>query len=192
MEEWIANPPYTVDGAGCWVWPGRSARRPYGPYKRFYAAFREPIPEGMVGDHLCQNKPCVNPWHIEVVTKKENTLRGFGAPAINARKTRCDHGHEYTPENTVLSREGWRSCRECRRRKFKAINARRREYDKAWRAARIATRPSDVRAIQDRRYARRRAALMHDIVCIVCGKGATVATGVTCSRVCRGKHSHHD
>jgi late competence protein required for DNA uptake (superfamily II DNA/RNA helicase) len=65
-------------------------------------------------DHLCRNRRCVNPDHLEVVTAQMNTLRGETLAAANAAKTQCDHGHEFTEENTYAYR-GHRHCRECRR-----------------------------------------------------------------------------
>lgn len=74
-----------------------------------------PIPDGKVLDHLCRNRGCVNPAHLEVVTQGENVLRGIGPVAVNARKTHCKNGHEFTEENTIIRREGWRGCRTCSR-----------------------------------------------------------------------------
>jgi hypothetical protein len=74
-----------------------------------------PIPDGLVLDHVkCRNRKCVNPAHVEPVTNKVNVLRGFGAPAENARKTHCIRGHEFTPENTFEQTGGGRGCRQCR------------------------------------------------------------------------------
>jgi hypothetical protein len=65
-------------------------------------------------DHLCRNPACVRPDHLEAVTARENTLRGIGPTAVNALKTHCVHGHEFTPENTRM--KGIRRvCRECQR-----------------------------------------------------------------------------
>lgn len=68
------------------------------------------IPEGLVIDHLCRNRACCNPWHMEPVPQRVNCLRGDRA---GRRVTHCKHGHEYTPENTYTTPQGYRSCRTC-------------------------------------------------------------------------------
>lgn len=73
-------------------------------------------------DHLCRNRGCVNPEHLEVVTLVENVRRGEGITAKNTEKTHCPKGHEYTPENTYLYKGKHRHCRTC-------VN----ERNKAWR-----------------------------------------------------------
>lgn len=71
-----------------------------------------PIPNGLVLDHLCRNRWCCNPAHVEPVTQAENVLRGEGwAPRFKAQ-THCHRGHEFTPENTHHGKRG-RSCRAC-------------------------------------------------------------------------------
>jgi hypothetical protein len=76
----------------------------------------------MVIDHLCRNRRCVNPAHLDQVTQQENLLRAPATfQAINAAKTACPQEHEYTPENTYLKRQSQgrsgfaRVCRECER-----------------------------------------------------------------------------
>ncbi|MEU5322933.1 HNH endonuclease signature motif containing protein [Streptomyces sp. NPDC021056] len=77
---------------------------------------REPIPAGLVIDHLCRNRRCVNPGHLEVVTLAENTRRGFGISTFNALKTHCPQGHPYSVENTYIHpRNSARICRACAR-----------------------------------------------------------------------------
>lgn len=83
-----------------------------------YEAVFGPIPEALVIDHLCRNRGCVNPQHMEAVESRENTLRGEGPSAQNARKTHCPRDHEYTPENTYISPKGKRSCRTCLRARY--------------------------------------------------------------------------
>lgn len=69
---------------------------------------------GMVIDHKCRNRSCVNPAHLREVTHQFNTLIGESIQAMNAKKTHCKRGHEFTPENTRTSGRS-RSCRACQR-----------------------------------------------------------------------------
>jgi hypothetical protein len=72
-----------------------------------------PIPDGYVLDHLCRRRSCCNVDHLEVVSGKENTLRGIGPTAENAKKTHCKHGHPFDEANTGMTRLGRRYCRTC-------------------------------------------------------------------------------
>ena len=69
------------------------------------------IPKGFVVDHLCRNRKCVNPKHLEIVSNKENCQRGLKGRMV----THCVNGHEYTEENTIIRKNGRRACRECRK-----------------------------------------------------------------------------
>ena len=81
-------------------------------HRHVYQQERGPIPSGLVLDHLCRNRRCVNPDHLEPVTIRENVLRSTAPSAIHAAKTHCIHGHEFTPENTYTPPS--RRCRMCR------------------------------------------------------------------------------
>lgn len=114
---------------GCWLWMASLDPRGYGqfivmrrdrgyPYRahRFaWESLRGPIPEGLVLDHRCRTRNCVNPDHLEPVTNEENVQRGISITVINARKTHCIRGHAFTPENTYRPARGGRQCIACRR-----------------------------------------------------------------------------
>lgn len=85
-----------------------------------YEALIGPIPEGLVVDHLCRNRACVNPDHLEPVGRGENVMRGETLTAANHIKTHCPQGHEYTPENTRVSKNGHRRCLTCDRARDRA------------------------------------------------------------------------
>jgi hypothetical protein len=92
-----------------------------------YEFLRAEIPEGLHIDHLCRNRACVNPWHLEPVTNRVNGLRGESVAAQHARKTHCIRGHEFTTENTYPIKNGkGRGCRECSRIKDRERAPRRR------------------------------------------------------------------
>jgi hypothetical protein len=110
----------------CWNWQGKltdgygriwdgPARRAYRSHRVIWTLLRGPIPEGLTIDHLCRNRACGNPRHMELVTRRENVLRGEGHTAVNAAKTHCSRGHEFNEENTKWRTDGTRCCKTCRR-----------------------------------------------------------------------------
>lgn len=87
-------------------------------HRLYYQLVRESVPDTLVLNHKCNNPPCINPDHMEVMTQKENNLISDSLTAVNAKKTHCLNGHEFTPENTgVYTKTGWRYCRTCSRRR---------------------------------------------------------------------------
>jgi hypothetical protein len=119
----------------CWLWGGHVSKDGYGRTKALgvsksahriaYKIFKGPVPDGLTLDHLCGNPRCCNPGHLEAVPHRVNVLRSLTSPsAVNARKTHCKNGHEFTSGNTSVF-NGMRRCRACLR--AKAEQARRRK-----------------------------------------------------------------
>ena len=112
----------------CVDWPGYVSKKGYPgsvqhkgrreqAHRIAYRITYGDIPQGMVVDHLCFNRRCVNPLHLSLKTRTENTMRSKINPiACNARKKKCPQGHFYTQENTCIYR-GSRYCRLCIREK---------------------------------------------------------------------------
>ncbi|UOF79516.1 endonuclease [Bacteriophage sp.] len=110
---------------GCWVWQGRRrTKNGYGrilvdgrevaAHRFFYQAFISSVGSRTMLDHLCLNRLCCNPWHLEPVTARENTRRGTSPTAINGQKLTCKRGHSLVAANLVPRTDGRRECRLCR------------------------------------------------------------------------------
>ena len=121
---------------GCWNWLGYRDRDGYGrvgingkvlgAHRVAYELMIGPVPSGAELDHLCRNRHCVNPAHLEAVTHKENMLRGAGVGSENAAKDRCVKGHLFDEKNTYLRPIGGRNCRACGRDAAQKYNSHRR------------------------------------------------------------------
>jgi hypothetical protein len=116
------------DTGSCWLWEagkfpdGYGAfyitgdRRPYGAHRVAYEALAGRIPDGLVLDHLCRVRNCVNPAHLEPKTNRENLIApGSESVAARIHWTHCPRGHEFAPGNLVRAyvRKGLRKCRAC-------------------------------------------------------------------------------
>ncbi len=119
LQDRISPEPNT----GCWLWSGFVVPHGYGyfmrepAHRRVYRELRGEIPAGLDLDHLCRVRCCVNPDHLEPVTRSVNLLRGLGPQVQRERgrlRTHCKHGHEFT-ERTTIIKCGRRACRECAR-----------------------------------------------------------------------------
>lgn len=123
----------SVDKNDCWIWTGKvkkpTVKRRYGqfPYgmvwwdgkmrlahRVIYTLLRGKIPYGLELDHLCGMPQCVNPFHMEPVTRQENVRRS-NAGIHSALKTSCPKGHVYNDKNTYFDKKGYRQCRQCKR-----------------------------------------------------------------------------
>lgn len=121
----------------CWLWEGFLDSDGYGKIKKGGCTHKKitahrlsltlsgvKLKKNLVVDHLCRNRRCVNPKHLEQVTWGENVYRGFNPMAMNARKTHCPKGHEYDKLNTYINPKGQRICRKCTAMHQRAYKAR--------------------------------------------------------------------
>lgn len=122
-----------VDGlTGCWCWTGpllkgygrwtdgaRETRVEQAAHRVAYKALIGPIPDGMDLDHLCRNRACCHPAHVEPVTRAVNVQRGLVPSLVRdlhqkkRQRPACNRGHPYTESTTRQTREGWRVCLTC-------------------------------------------------------------------------------
>jgi hypothetical protein len=139
MDKRIADGVEVDAITGCWVWQKCIAASGYGrikvrengvsrtdyTHRVAYEHFIGPIPGGLDLDHLCRNRACCNPHHLEPVTRRENLLRGVGPSALNTVKAECDAGHPFDETNTAYLPDGRRRCRACAVRRTREWQARR-------------------------------------------------------------------
>jgi HNH endonuclease len=104
--EWLG---FKVGGYGKFRWDGGQLAHRFS-----YELANGPIPEGITLDHLCRNRGCVNPAHLEAVPIRTNTLRGTNFIAEHARKTHCHRGHPLSGDNVRIEAGPHRTSRRCK------------------------------------------------------------------------------
>lgn len=114
-----------VKRSGCWEWGGVVTQfgycqmsfngRSWLVHKFMYERLVREVHLPLCLDHLCRNRKCCNPLHLEEVTLGENVRRGNGVCGRNFRKTHCPKGHPLYGENLYETKEGYRHCKECGR-----------------------------------------------------------------------------
>jgi hypothetical protein len=120
----------------CWPWQGASYPNGYGSFayqgkvttahRVSYLLFVGAVEPKDHVDHLCRNRICVRPTHLESVTERENILRGISPSAKNARRTHCVRGHPLEGDNLGKSKAGRRVCLTCARERMRLVRALRR------------------------------------------------------------------
>lgn len=132
----------------CWLWAGHIRSDGYGgiwntiknqydvAHRLVYESLVGPVPKELQLDHLCRVRHCINPEHLEPVTRKVNILRGEGMGAKNARKTHCKNGHLLSGDNLRIDVSGYRQCRKCEpayaRDYYHRNLEKRRKYCREW------------------------------------------------------------
>jgi hypothetical protein len=136
----------------CWIPKLRPGNNWYVPVKHpdgsrtlghrlTYSQYRGDVPAGLELDHLCRVRACVNPWHLEAVTHRENVLRGESVAAENAMRSQCKYGHAFDGS----LKDGLRTCGECRR-----------ERNRVWREENPERHRAAARAWRDQNLVRAR------------------------------------
>ena len=131
---------------GCWQWQAATDQNGYGVFtigtlsgggrmwkahRLSYRIWRGSIPSWLQLDHLCRNRPCINPAHLELVTCRDNIFRGNGVAVSNAAKDSCPQGHSYTEANTYrFASDPGRRCRTCRIHRIRSWRKHQQEVER--------------------------------------------------------------
>ena len=126
----------------CWNWTGNLGWQGYGQFwsekqktvrahRWSFNRWNDAVPDGMQLDHLCRNRKCANPFHLESVTPRENVLRGDTPASRNAAKAECNEGHPLAGPNLRINSRGDRVCRECSRAASRRVTQKRKQMMEA-------------------------------------------------------------
>ncbi len=126
LEEFLSS--RIEEKGGCWIWKGKISPSGYGvlsplAHRLIFSLLKGEIEDGLVLDHLCRNRSCCNPDHLEAVTSAVNVLRGEALPAQYAKRTHCKYGHPFDADNTYFypspNKKLGRLCKTCRNERKK-------------------------------------------------------------------------
>ena len=121
----------------CWLWTGSNIRKGYGRFSLYldgnntrtlvtahrvsFVLSGQDILGGMVLDHICKNKLCINPRHLRLVTQLENIMAGNGIAKKYAARSECSKGHPLSGSNLMVRQDSGRRCRICRNKQNRDI-----------------------------------------------------------------------
>ena len=136
LTEYVDKHSVTIfNSTRCWQWTGPVDKDGYGKlsirrngidqhwraHRWVYSLSKNLQDQDL--DHLCQNKQCVNPDHLQHVDVRTNNIRSNGPSGINHRKTHCNRGHEFSKKNTYYDKRGWRQCKTCNKLRMRTRRA---------------------------------------------------------------------
>lgn len=159
-EDFIFARAMPEPNSGCWLWLLKLDKNGYGSLKKggrslrahryVYESLVAPIPEDHEIDHLCRNRCCCNPQHLEVVTQLENIRRRLRSDKVGKYRlanTLCPHGHPYSGNNVRIAPSGQRVCRACARENMRRYRAPEKATKTALKLAATAAKDEAIRAM---------------------------------------------